>query len=911
MAENWDPHQIELDKTQIRFNNSMSSIPISRIWLEVGDIMSEDVTTVEPGHSVVSTAEIMSHKNISCIVVSDNGHLSGIITETDLLKRAVAGGNDFRKMTVEQIMSSRIHTVSRNLSILEASKIMEAENIRRLVVLEDKRLVGVITQTDIIRVLTSYGIWKDISEIMTSDVAVIGSSVRVKEAAEVMDSQDISCLIAMDNNTVTGIFTERDLLTRVIALKRNPAQIILKKVMSSPVVTIPSHNSVLSATKTMEKKKIRRLVVMDGGILRGVVTQTDILKATKEKFQEDEENYFMLLNESHNCIYIVDLNNNTIFVNPALMRMLDVTDPDELINKPFLPERFWDNPNQRSQILGQLKKASVEVNDLTLRTTKGKKLFITLFSTRTKNIKGQTSGSQGVLYDITAKKELATLREMEQQLRSSRDLLRGTLESTADGILVVDEQGRFSHMNNRFVKIWDIPEDILKRRDDKGLFKHLDCRLDSSSAFLEKLQASSPDNQDSSDVLYLNEGTVLEVYSLPLIREGRFAGRVWSFSDITKRTQAEEALKQAKDRAELIYKVVPSAIFTVDANKCIRSCNNKAAEITGYTAEEVIGEKCTVFAYEPCGHKCGLYADDVEKPVIGKECTIKRKDGQIRTISKNVDFLKNANGRIIGGIESFEDITERKKAEEKQARLLEQVENANRELKDFASIVSHDLKAPLRGVKALANWILSDYADKLGNEANEQMNLLLERVEKMHDLIEGVLQYSRAGRAEGKRVQINLNDIVPEFIHMVVPPENIKVTIENELPVIECEEIHVMQVFQNLLSNAIKYMDKPQGQIHISCVEQDGFWKFSIADNGPGIEEKHFERIFKIFQALPTSPDFQGTGVGLSVVKKIVELYNGRIWIESKVGEGSTFCFTLPKWEIQIMDTQLEANIAR
>ncbi len=241
------------------------------------------------------------------------------------------------------------------------------------------------------------------------------------------------------------------------------------------------------------------------------------------------------------------------------------------------------------------------------------------------------------------------------------------------------------------------------------------------------------------------------------------------------------------------------------------------------------------------------------------------------------------------------EIAERKRAENCQAQLVKKVDNINKELKEFASIVSHDLKAPLRGIKTLASWILSDSADKLDDQANEQMNLLLERVERMYNLIEGALQYSRAGRAEGKRVQVNLNNFIPEIINMVVPPENITVTIENELPVIECEETHIMQVFQNLLSNAIKYMDKPQGWIKIGCVEHDGFWKFSVADNGPGIEEKHFERIFKIFQALPTSPDFEGTGVGLTVAKKIIELYDGKIWVESNPGEGSTFFFTLPK----------------
>jgi len=251
-----------------------------------------------------------------------------------------------------------------------------------------------------------------------------------------------------------------------------------------------------------------------------------------------------------------------------------------------------------------------------------------------------------------------------------------------------------------------------------------------------------------------------------------------------------------------------------------------------------------------------------------------------------------------------------KERTEKQTELITKIDNINKELKDFASIVSHDLKAPLRGIKSLATWILDDSSDKLNEQAKEQMNLLLERVERMYNLIDGILQYSRAGRTEDKIVQVNLNDFVPEAIDMLVPPKNISITIENKMPVIECAETHVMQLFQNLLSNAIKYMDKPQGRIKIGCVEEDGFWKFSIADNGPGIEKKHFENIFKMFRALSVSEEFEGTGVGLTIAKKIVELYGGKIWVESTIGEGSTFFFTLPKQEMGVIDAKLEANIA-
>jgi light-regulated signal transduction histidine kinase (bacteriophytochrome) len=251
------------------------------------------------------------------------------------------------------------------------------------------------------------------------------------------------------------------------------------------------------------------------------------------------------------------------------------------------------------------------------------------------------------------------------------------------------------------------------------------------------------------------------------------------------------------------------------------------------------------------------------------------------------------------------EITEREKAEQRQAQLIQElertnqeVEKVNQELKDFAYIVSHDLKAPLRGIKTLAEWITTDYADKLDDNGKEQLNLLAGRVDRMHNLIDGILQYSRVGRVKEEKVVVNLNELVPEIIDMIAPPENITITTENELPTIECEQTRIMQVFQNLLSNAVKYMDKPQGQIKVGCVEVDDFWEFYVADNGPGIEEKYFEKIFQLFQTLAPRDESESTGIGLTVTKKIVELYKGKIWVKSKVGEGSTFFFTLPKQEL-------------
>jgi len=258
--------------------------------------------------------------------------------------------------------------------------------------------------------------------------------------------------------------------------------------------------------------------------------------------------------------------------------------------------------------------------------------------------------------------------------------------------------------------------------------------------------------------------------------------------------------------------------------------------------------------------------------------------------------LKGPNRAYLEFAEDLQDaLTARKRAEEKQAQLLKQVEAANQELADFAHVVSHDLKAPLRAIDSLAKWLAADYKDKFDDEGREQLNLLLGRVKRMHDLIDGILQYSRAGRIREEEVEVDLAELVPAVIDLLSPPPLIRVTVETPLPAVVIEPTRISQVFQNLLSNAVKYMDKPEGLVRVGCTEDGGFWKFHVSDNGPGIEEKDRQRVFQLFQTLKPRDEADSTGVGLAVVKKAVEMYGGRVWIESKVGEGSTFYFTLPK----------------
>jgi light-regulated signal transduction histidine kinase (bacteriophytochrome) len=236
---------------------------------------------------------------------------------------------------------------------------------------------------------------------------------------------------------------------------------------------------------------------------------------------------------------------------------------------------------------------------------------------------------------------------------------------------------------------------------------------------------------------------------------------------------------------------------------------------------------------------------------------------------------------------------------DERENLLKQIQSINKEFQDFVYLISHDLKAPLRAINALTEWIATDYADKFDDDGKEQLKMLTARVNRMQNLLDGVLQYSRIGQVKRESTQIDLNLLLPETIKTLDAPTNIHITIEGPLPVITSEPARIQQVFQHLLSNAVRFMDKPEGSIKVACAEENGFWKFSVTDNGPGIPEQHFEKIFRLFQTLQPKDQFESTGVGLTLAKKIVELYGGKIWLTSTVGQGSTFFFTLPKTDGQ------------
>jgi signal transduction histidine kinase len=311
---------------------------------------------------------------------------------------------------------------------------------------------------------------------------------------------------------------------------------------------------------------------------------------------------------------------------------------------------------------------------------------------------------------------------------------------------------------------------------------------------------------------------------------------------------------------------------------------------------EVILGLTVVPGYEDCWSKVLVSLVDVTEHMRVEAELSEYRNHLEELVGQRTDELKEKTEKIKKSEQALtyllEDVNE-SRTELQQVN--KEYDMANKELEEFAYVVSHDLKAPLRAISQLTYWIDEDYSEVFDADGREKMDLILQRVKRMDGLIDGILRYSRVGRIKEKNEQLDLNLLVAEVIDNIAPPDTVRIELQNELPMVFSDPIRMVQVFQNLIENGVKYMDKDEGVVTIGCVDRDEHWEFSVADNGPGIDEKYQSKIFKIFQTLKPRDEHESTGIGLTLVKKIINLYGGTVWVESKPGYGSAFFFTLPK----------------
>jgi PAS domain S-box-containing protein len=398
--------------------------------------------------------------------------------------------------------------------------------------------------------------------------------------------------------------------------------------------------------------------------------------------------------------------------------------------------------------------------------------------------------------------------------------------------------------------------------------------------------------------------------------DGRPLRLVGVSTDVTEQRQIEaardRALAAAKaERARLyeLFMQAPAAIAVLEgAEHLFTVANPRYQELVG--ARPMLGKTVREALPELDGQGFYELLDGVYRsgePYSADAMLVRLdRDGDGVPEDVYVDFvyhpLCNPDGSSFGIMAHAVDVTSQvvarqqieQKAEE-LARLSRDLERSNRELDQFAYVASHDLKAPLRGIANLTQWIEEDLGDRVTGESREHMQLLKGRVHRMEALIDGILAYSRAGRVHEKPVRVDVTKLLAESIELLAPPPDTEIVVGAGMPVIDTERVPLQQVFMNLIGNAIKYNQRPGARIEIAVEAEEDHYRFSVADNGPGIAPQYRDRIWQIFQTLAPRDQVEGTGIGLSVVRKVVEARGGRTWLESDLGRGTTFYFTWPR----------------
>lgn len=262
-----------------------------------------------------------------------------------------------------------------------------------------------------------------------------------------------------------------------------------------------------------------------------------------------------------------------------------------------------------------------------------------------------------------------------------------------------------------------------------------------------------------------------------------------------------------------------------------------------------------------------------------------RKDGGIVHILLNMSLIRSDTSDPAYFVAQLVDLSAQK-------RLLGDLQRANEELQNFAAVISHDLKAPLRGIYTMLQWLRDDHASQLAPDGRELIDKLMQRSQQMDAMINAILEYARLGNPDDDRTEIDLNALVRDIVEMVVPREQFDVIIAPPLPTLYANPFRLQQVFQNLIDNAVKFNDKAHGVIRIGAERVGAMWRFWVQDNGPGISKAHQQRIFDLFHKFHATRNVSGSGLGLAIVKRIIETEGGQISVSSD--QLTTFTFTLP-----------------
>jgi PAS domain S-box-containing protein len=520
--------------------------------------------------------------------------------------------------------------------------------------------------------------------------------------------------------------------------------------------------------------------------------------------------------------------------------------------------------------------------------------------------------------DITAQKQT------EDALRESNDRFRRVIMESPLPLILHAEDGEVVMLNAAWTQ-WSgyQPEDIPTLAEWTELAYGAQGKI--VKANIDKLYATETRVREGEFTIRTRSGET-RIWDFSSAGLGKMPdGRRLVIStalDVTDRKEAEQALLQSQAQFRATFEQAAVGIAHVSLESRWLRVNQKLCDIVGYSEAELTERTFQDITYPEdletdLTYLQQLLAGEIqtysmEKRYFHKSGEIVWTELTVSLVRAGVENRQNSK-ESIGTPQYFisvvEEINDRKQAKaELEARsrelsnfngLLAQaavlLDERNQELDRFVHIVSHDLKAPLRAIANLSQWIEEDLEGELSIENQQQMTLLRDRVHRMQAMIDGLLEYARAGRTEADVEPVAVAELLAEVIDSLDPPSAFRIEIAPEMPILHAKRLLLSQVFANLISNGIKHHPRSNGRIQISSQDKGDFYEFAVADDGPGIAPEHHEKIFMIFQAVNPQSSQDSSGIGLSIVKKIVETEEGTIRLESEVGKGTTFYFTWPK----------------
>ncbi|WP_437314432.1 PAS domain-containing protein [Sorangium sp. So ce385] len=516
----------------------------------------------------------------------------------------------------------------------------------------------------------------------------------------------------------------------------------------------------------------------------------------------------------------------------------------------------------------------------------------------------------GIMAHAVETTEQVLARKRVEELAAERAAMLGQI---ADAVVTFDSEGRVSFLNDMARALYpELRAGATFAEQQERLPLE---RLDGAPYPAEQLPAARARRGERViDETWIArspgapprrmQGSAVPVYG----EGGRQIGVVLTARDITEQHRLQQQLEHERNRLNDVFQQAPAAIMvTRGPTHVIEAANPLYAHVTG--ERPLLGRTVREAFPDLVDQGFPALYDQVlatREPYVGNEALV-RVERFGRTEEAYFNFVYqpligedgSAFGVMTHAIEVTDMVRARQQAEQRAVeltRLTQALEQSNRELDRFAYVTSHDLKAPLRGIASLAQWLQEDVGEHLSPGSQEHINLLLGRVHRMEALIDGILAYSRAGRVREAAAPVDTAAMVREVLDLLAPPEHVQIAVQPGLPTLMAERVPLQQVFMNLLGNAIKFsaLARPDPLVRLGFQPAGDAFEFFVTDNGPGIAPEYHERIWGIFQTLEARDKVEGAGIGLSVVKKIIETRGGRVWVESTPGQGATFRFTWP-----------------